>query len=348
MICVDNSEWMRNGDLVPTRLQCQQEAVNLVMQCKLRANPESGVGLLSMADQVEVLSTMTREERKLFIKLHEVQIKGNAQLINAIKVAHLALRHRQNRAQKMRIVMFVGSPIEGIDKAEFTKLAKKLKKEKINVDFICFGEAISEENQLLSEFVDTLNGKDNQTSNILVVSGGSKLIEALVTSPICQGEGGNMMIGANGEFENEEDPELMLALRVSLEEQRQRQRLEAEQNGGEPADNAMEVQPSEQSTAGAANTSTKQPSEVDLSAMTEEEQLEWALRMSMADGAEEEKPREGGATSSASQPESMELDANVGELINNPELLQQLVEGIPEEGKDDKKDTKKPDDSGKR
>jgi hypothetical protein len=41
---------MRNGDLVPTRLQSQQEAVNLVMQCKLRGNPESGVGLLSMAE----------------------------------------------------------------------------------------------------------------------------------------------------------------------------------------------------------------------------------------------------------------------------------------------------------
>jgi hypothetical protein len=50
VICIDNSEWMRNGDLVPTRLQCQQDAVNLVMQCKLRANPENGVGLLSMAE----------------------------------------------------------------------------------------------------------------------------------------------------------------------------------------------------------------------------------------------------------------------------------------------------------
>jgi 26S proteasome regulatory subunit N10 len=61
---------------------------------------------------------MTREERKLFVKLHEVQIKGSAQIINAIKVAHLALRHRQNRNHKMRIIMFVGSPIEDIDKPE--------------------------------------------------------------------------------------------------------------------------------------------------------------------------------------------------------------------------------------
>lgn len=67
--------------------------------------------------EVEVLSTITREERKLFVKLHEVKIKGSAQIVVAIKIAHLALRHRQNRNQKMRIIMFIGSPIEGIDKA---------------------------------------------------------------------------------------------------------------------------------------------------------------------------------------------------------------------------------------
>lgn len=37
--------------------------------------------------------------------------------------------------------------------------------------------------------------RDNKTSSILVVPSGSKLIEALVTSPICQGEGGNMVGG---------------------------------------------------------------------------------------------------------------------------------------------------------
>lgn len=29
---VDNSEYMRNGDFIPTRLQAQQDAVNLVTQ----------------------------------------------------------------------------------------------------------------------------------------------------------------------------------------------------------------------------------------------------------------------------------------------------------------------------
>jgi hypothetical protein len=46
---VDNSDYMRNGDFVPTRLQAQQDAVNLICHSKTRANPENNVGLLVMA-----------------------------------------------------------------------------------------------------------------------------------------------------------------------------------------------------------------------------------------------------------------------------------------------------------
>jgi hypothetical protein len=34
MICIDNSEWMRNGDYPPTRFQAMAEAVNLVCGAK--------------------------------------------------------------------------------------------------------------------------------------------------------------------------------------------------------------------------------------------------------------------------------------------------------------------------
>ena len=51
---VDNSEWMRNGDFIPTRLQSQQDAVNVVTQMKTRLNAENAVGLLSLAECVKV------------------------------------------------------------------------------------------------------------------------------------------------------------------------------------------------------------------------------------------------------------------------------------------------------
>lgn len=46
---VDNSDYMRNGDFLPTRLQAQQDAVNLVCHSKTRSNPENNVGLLTLA-----------------------------------------------------------------------------------------------------------------------------------------------------------------------------------------------------------------------------------------------------------------------------------------------------------
>lgn len=34
MICIDNSEWMRNGDYIPSRFQAQSDAVNLICGAK--------------------------------------------------------------------------------------------------------------------------------------------------------------------------------------------------------------------------------------------------------------------------------------------------------------------------
>lgn len=57
----------------------------------------------------------------------------------------------------MRIVVFVGSPVAAEEK-ELVKLAKKLKKEKVNVDIISFGED-GINNEVLTTFINTLNGK---------------------------------------------------------------------------------------------------------------------------------------------------------------------------------------------
>lgn len=48
---------MRNGDFVPTRLQAQQDAVNLVCHSKTRSNPENNVGLLTLARYVIYYNT---------------------------------------------------------------------------------------------------------------------------------------------------------------------------------------------------------------------------------------------------------------------------------------------------
>lgn len=38
VICMDNSEWMRNGDYAPTRFQAQADAVNLICGAKTQVS----------------------------------------------------------------------------------------------------------------------------------------------------------------------------------------------------------------------------------------------------------------------------------------------------------------------
>ena len=40
---------MRNGDFAPSRLEAQQDAVNLLAGAKTQSNPENTVGVLTMA-----------------------------------------------------------------------------------------------------------------------------------------------------------------------------------------------------------------------------------------------------------------------------------------------------------
>lgn len=49
---MDNSEWMRNGDFLPTRIQAQQDAVNIICRAKTQQNPENNVALLTTARYV--------------------------------------------------------------------------------------------------------------------------------------------------------------------------------------------------------------------------------------------------------------------------------------------------------
>lgn len=123
------------------------------------------------------------------------------------------LKHRQGKNHKMRIVVFVGSPIAS-EEAELVKLAKRLKKEKVNADIVSFGDHAGN-NELLTAFINALNGKDGTGSHLVSVPRGSALSEALITSPIIQGEdgqGGAGLGGAGFEFgvDPNEDPELAL------------------------------------------------------------------------------------------------------------------------------------------
>lgn len=81
-------------------------------------------------------------------------------------MAQLALKHRQNKNQRQRIIAFVGSPLsdggDGGKGGALTKLAKKLKKNNVAVDIVSFGEDEMEENEgALRAFVEGVQSGDN-------------------------------------------------------------------------------------------------------------------------------------------------------------------------------------------
>nr|XP_029519657.1 26S proteasome non-ATPase regulatory subunit 4-like isoform X3 [Oncorhynchus nerka] len=332
LLGVDNSEYMRNGDFLPTRLQAQQDAVNIVCHSKTRANPENNVGLISMAkfdcSNCEVLTTLTPDSGRILSKLHAIQPKGKICFCTGIRVAHLALKHRQGKNHKMRIIAFVGSPVEDSDK-DLVKMAKRLKKEKVNVDIINFGEE-EFNTEKLTAFINTLNGKEGTGSHLVTVPPGPSLADALLSSPILAGEGGSMMGLGASDFEfgvdPSADPELALALRVSMEEQRQRQEEEARQvTVASAADvTTADSKESEESEEALLKMSVSQPETggaavlPDFSNMTEEEQIAYAMRMSLA-GEED-----GDAMDTETAKEEDDYD-----VMQDPEFLQSVLQNLP-------------------
>jgi hypothetical protein len=66
-------------------------------------------------------------------------MEGVMNVPSGVQIAQLALKHRQNKNQRQRIVLFAGSPIDA-DKETLVKIGKKLKKNNVAVDIVNFGE----------------------------------------------------------------------------------------------------------------------------------------------------------------------------------------------------------------
>ena len=187
---------------------------------------------------------------------------GSVQLGSSVAVAQLALKHRQNKNQRQRIVVFAGSPIVETPEA-LSKVGKKLRRNNVAVDIVAFGGAEQEGNleklRALHKAVD-LNGN----SHFLEVSpDAGALCDCLLGSPVFHGgdepggaAGGSGFAaaaaggGPQGDFSEfgvdpNLDPELAMVLRVSMEEERARQEAAARaaREGGDAGHGAFRAPP---------------------------------------------------------------------------------------------------------
>jgi 26S proteasome regulatory subunit N10 len=274
MILLDCSEYMRNGDYVPTRLEAQKDAANLLVGAKTQSHPESTVGISA---GTELLVSPTDDVGKILGAIHGLQYHptsllqlqqkisaltpagdgggggeqtaaGGSNITAAVQVASLALKHRRNKNGAQRIVLFVGTPVTA-DARALQKAGRALKKNNIAIDVVALGE-IEENEGKLQELVDAANGTSGgegqaRTCHLVTIppGGGVLVSDVLASSPILGqgafaasaaaasmnmgagvGGGGGMNDFADyGGVDPSLDPELAMALRVSMEEERLRQ-----------------------------------------------------------------------------------------------------------------------------
>lgn len=354
MILLDNSEYMRNGDYIPTRMEAQSDAANLIVNQKTGSNPESTVGVISMSSSgpstgAELLVSPTDDLGKILTALHKVPLSGEistagvkkdvVDIAASVQVAALALKHRRNKNGAQRIVLFIGSPLSNSDKRAFIKAGKQLKKNNVFIDVIALGE-LEENEEKLRELVDAANGTTNanagggegggdaapveRTCHLVTIPAGVLPSDVLVTSPILRGDGasgggggmggvGGGDAGASGAaggdgfadfggVDPNMDPELAMALRVSMEEERARQERAAasSSNAGndeeeKSGDDAPAAADSDAMDVAAPLASVAEGGEMN----DEDALLQQALAMSMAEaasgGADEETKEESAA-----------------------------------------------------
>jgi len=112
--------------------------------------------------------THTKDLGQILQALHitSSKIGGQIDIPTSIAIAQLALKHRENKNLRQRIIVFVASPLDqAADEKAMVKLAKKLKKNNVAVDVVCYGdgieEAIEEGKTILKAFVENANSGDN-------------------------------------------------------------------------------------------------------------------------------------------------------------------------------------------
>ncbi|AYU76297.1 proteasome regulatory non-ATP-ase subunit [Leishmania donovani] len=316
-LCLDSTEYMRNGDQYPTRMMAEQDAACLLANAKLQANAENTLGFLTTGGNAcTVYETLTNNVDAIMTSIGSIPVNGKrCNFSSGLQIASLALSHRTNSRAEKRIVAFVGSPI-GETAAELEALAKKLRKDDVAVDVVAFG--VESNVELLQAFVKKVSKKEN--SRFLAVAARENLTDKLMSNAILLGEdlpegaeGGGANMSGFGVDPNM-DPELAMALRLSMEDEMQRQAAAAAAAASSAAPESAPASGSAATPAAPAAPAAApvvDEDELSYENMSEEEMMRRAIALSLQDSAQ-------GASDTTSPP-SAPQPATTSETCRNEE-----------------------------
>ena len=208
---LDASQYMRNGNLSPSRLYQQRATAEFLIRGKIHSNMENVCSVTAAANTPVLLCPMTHEERHLINAVQQCKESDGFDLVKGIMQARLAVKHRQKRQQTPSIICFIGSPFirgtpEATEKA-LRSVAKMLRKESVGLIFILFGENVSPENLAILENTISDANKD----------GNSRIVQHISNDPYAQlvdtVRRAGVLTGEEQGLTADEDPELADALR---------------------------------------------------------------------------------------------------------------------------------------
>ncbi|SOV75517.1 26S proteasome regulatory subunit RPN10, putative [Plasmodium sp. gorilla clade G3] len=160
IICIDNSDYNRNEDIVPNRFLSQIDCVNVLCCNKTSLHYKNNIGILMMAgDKIKVKVSLTNDIGQLLSCIHDIKLDGTCDIIRSLLIAQLALKHRVDKNLEQKIILFIGSPFN-VNEKQLINTGKQLKKNNISVDIISFGNIDKNRDKLMMLF-ESVNNNDN-------------------------------------------------------------------------------------------------------------------------------------------------------------------------------------------
>ena len=217
VFCFDNSEYARAQDYLPDRWQAQQEAAFMIATNKVESKPESTLGVVSMAGNKSRNDLTSSITQAFSILRYASVLQGKIDLEYGLETAKAILKKKPQKEHLQRIIVFVCSPVE-TRSGKLSKLGKTLRKNKIALDLVCFGNRGDADK--LRELVKQTNFQEN--SHLILVSHEERMLsDSLLNTPVIHG----YTQPQTNTLENREDSEYTKAIKESLEQAKKDQEL---------------------------------------------------------------------------------------------------------------------------
>ncbi|GAB64461.1 26S proteasome non-ATPase regulatory subunit 4, partial [Plasmodium cynomolgi strain B] len=107
IICIDNSDYNRNEDIVPNRFLSQIDCINVLCCNKTSMHYKNNIGIVMMAgDKTKVKVSLTNDIGQLLSCIHDIKLDGTCDIVRSLLIAQLALKHRVDKNLGQKIMLF--------------------------------------------------------------------------------------------------------------------------------------------------------------------------------------------------------------------------------------------------